>query len=517
MSQAVEIDRSMQVAVLGAGAMGAGIALVAATAGHEVLLYDAIEGAVSRALERLAKDLDALVRRGKLSAQARETRLRRLKPAAGLADLAAAGLIIEAVTERLEVKADLFGAVERVVGDEAILATNTSSISVTAIGARLRRPGRLVGMHFFNPAPAMPLVEIVAGHVSDDEVLARVVAIAACWGKVPVLCRSTPGFIVNRIARPFYGEALQLVSEHAAKPTTIDAVLRHAGGFRMGPFELMDLIGHDVNYAVTESVWKAMYHDPRYRPSLIQKSLVEAGLLGRKTGRGIYDYASQDHPGPVAAPAAPAPEHILVHGTPRLLAPLIAAAEAAGLRVEHRPVSREHPAEAFSIGDVCLALSDGRTATQRMAETGRAMVLLDLAMDFGATKWLAMSPADQLRPGAYDLAVGFLQMTGKNVAIIDDAPGLIVLRTVAMIANEAAEAVQQKLATPQDIDLAMVKGVNYPRGPLAWIKALGPDLLARTIEHLAACYGDGRYRVAPLLRRWALSPDTMPVWGDITQ
>jgi 3-hydroxybutyryl-CoA dehydrogenase len=277
------------VAVAGAGIMGAGIALVAASAGHSVRLYDAVPDAADRAISRLAKDLDALVQRGKVTVADREARLSRLKAVRDVAELAPAGLVIEAIVERLDAKTELFRNVEAIVAENAILATNTSSLSVTALAAKMRRPGNVVGMHFFNPAPILPLVEVVSGRLTDRGVAETIFATARAWGKTPVHCTSSPGFIVNRVARPFYGEALRLLSERASDPATLDAVMRDCGGFRMGPFELMDLIGHDVNYAVTASVYEAMYQDPRYKPSLIQKDLVDAGLLGRKSGRGFYD------------------------------------------------------------------------------------------------------------------------------------------------------------------------------------------------------------------------------------
>ena len=297
------LPTSNTVAVIGAGTMGAGIAQVAAAAGHPVLLYDAFEGAAEKGLARIGQGLAKLVDRGKMTAADRDSLLARIVPVGGLADLAPAALVIEVIVENLEVKRQVFAELEDICGENAILATNTSSISVTAIGAALKRPERLVGMHFFNPAPVMKLVEIVSGLATAPEIAEVVHATATAWGKQAVHARSTPGFIVNRVARPFYAEGLRVVEEGAADVATVDAVIKESGGFRMGPFELMDLIGHDVNYAVTQSVFEAYYQDQRFLPSLLQQELVQAGRLGRKSGRGFYDYAEGvEKPAPATAP-----------------------------------------------------------------------------------------------------------------------------------------------------------------------------------------------------------------------
>ena len=261
-----------------------------------------------RAVKRQRADLEKLVARGRLTAEECEDRLARLQPVEGLPALASAGLVIEAIVENLNIKVDVLRQVEEITGAQTILATNTSSLSVTALSSRLRRPGRVVGMHFFNPAPLMPLVEVISGRLTEAAVAQTIFATAQGWGKTPVHCTSSPGFIVNRVARPFYGEALRLLSERAASPATLDAIMRETGGFRMGPFAVMDLIGHDVNFAVTRSVYDAMSQDARYKPSLVQEELVNAGLLGRKSGRGFYDYAKDASQAvPVDAPAGPDP------------------------------------------------------------------------------------------------------------------------------------------------------------------------------------------------------------------
>ena len=380
------------VGVLGAGAMGAGIAQVAAARGHPVVLVDTSEAALSRARDGMARALRREVEKGRLPPGEDEAILGRLRmeaagDAGAVAAFAGCALVVEAIVERLDVKRDAFARVEAAVGDDCLLASNTSSLSVSSIAAACRRPARVLGMHFFNPAPVMPLVELVPGVATDPAVLAAARSLVDGWGKTTVVAADTPGFIVNRIARPFYGEALRLYEEGLATPATVDWAMRELGGFRMGPFELMDFIGHDVNFAVTRSVFEAFFHDPRYRPSLTQQRMVEAGLLGRKTGRGFYDHT------PGAEPPAP-----------------------------------------------------------------------------------DTSPA---------------------------AAASIVERIVAMLINEAADAVYLRVASPEDIDLAMTRGVNYPKGLLRWGDEWGAERVVRQLDALHDYYREDRYRASPQLRRMA--------------
>lgn len=498
---AAPLPASAPVAVVGAGAMGAGIAQVAALAGHPVRLLDNRPGAAAKAVDELRATLAKLAAKGKLDPAQAEAAASRLTAVASLDALADAALVVEAIVENLEAKRALFRDLEARVGEHCLFGTNTSSISVTAIAAGLARPERLAGLHFFNPAPLMALVEIVSGLATAPAVAATLFATAAAWGKTPVHARSTPGFIVNRVARPYYAEALRLVSEGAADTATLDALYREAGGFRMGPFELMDLIGHDVNFAVTSSVWKAYYHDPRFTPSLVQEELVNAGYLGRKSGRGFYAYGEgAAAPTPTVAAPAPCPATITLFGASPAANALAQRLGAAGVAHGRSPAADDgRLAEADG---AVLYVTDGRTATRRAAESGlAATVVVDLALDYAAAPRLALAGALQCPEAARTAAIGLLQAAGFAVAELADVPGLALMRTVAMLANEAADAVNQGVCSPDAVDAAMRLGTNYPCGPLAWAERIGPAAVVAVLGHLAATYGEDRYRISPFLQQ----------------
>ena len=367
--------------VVGAGAMGGGIAQVLVEAGWEVLLYDTQDASLENGISRVRGVWDKLVEKGKINDAQRSAYNKQLSAAYVLREAAEVSLVIEAIYENLDAKRSVFTTLDDLVREDCILATNTSSLSVSSIAAGVKRAERVVGLHFFNPAPLMPLVEIVPGIATDPAVVEACVAAVAAWGKVGVVAKDSPGFLVNRIARPFYGEALHLFEEQMADMATIDWALTELGGFRMGPFALMDLIGHDVNYVVTETIWKQFYCDPRFRPSLSQKRLLEAGWLGRKSGRGFYDYRNG------ASLPEPTRDEVL----------------------------------------------------------GRA----------------------------------------------------IVNRVVAMLINEAADAVYRGIGSESDVETAMLKGVNYPKGLMAWGREWGWTKVRDQIEALRERTGDPRYRVCP--------------------
>ncbi len=488
------------VAVIGTGAMGSGIAQVAAAAGHPVRLLDARPGAAAKAVEGIRAQFSKLVDKGRMSADAAASAGTRLSAVDALAELADAALVIEAIVENLDAKQQLFRELESLVAGDCILATNTSSISITAIGAALQGPGRLAGLHFFNPAPLMALVEVVSGLATAREVADCLFATAKAWGKSPVHAKSTPGFIVNRVARPYYAEALRLLQEGAADAATLDALMREAGGFRMGPFELMDMIGHDVNFAVTRSVWTAFFHDQRFLPSLIQQELVDAGFLGRKSGRGFHDYREgAPRPQPATEATLPLAAMPCVCGDSAAAQALAARLAAAGVRHERSDSADGRIATA---GGAALFVTDGRSATQFASERQLpGTIVIDLALDYASATRIGIAAARQCPEPSLREAVALLQAAGLQVSLLNDVPGLAVMRTVAMLANEAADAVNQGVCSAGGADAAMKLGVNYPLGPLEWADRLGAAAVREVLMHLGAAYGEDRYRISPLIQQ----------------
>jgi len=379
------------VGIIGAGAMGSGIAQVAATAGNKVFLYDTNKEAQDGAEQLIIKMLAKLEEKGKLQESAVSVS-ERITYATDLDEFEPCELVIEAIVEKLQIKKNVFEEVEAIVSDTCILASNTSSLSIASIAAACKNPQRVMGIHFFNPAPLMPLVEIISAVQTDPELAADMKGTIQSWGKVPVFAKDTPGFIVNRIARPFYGEAIRILEEDLANVPTIDWAMKELGGFKMGPFELMDFIGNDINYEVTATVFKEFFFDPRYKPSFTQKRMVEANRLGRKTGMGYYNY-------------------------------------------------------------------------------GEDAVNLDADRNDGL--------------GSY-----------------------ILKRILAMLVNEAADALYLHVATKEDIDLAMTKGVNYPKGLLAWADEIGIETCLNALEELQSEYGEDRYRPSPILRKMVKKGET---------
>lgn len=381
----------MHIGIIGSGTMGAGIAQVAAKAGHKVIVIDSQEKALNKAKDSLAISMSKLVEKNKISSDSASALQNNITWSNDKQQLNNCGLIIEAIVEKLEVKKILFTELESIVSNSCILASNTSSLSLTSIAAACSNPERIIGIHFFNPAPIMELVEIIPALQTSENVTHQVIELITTWGKQTVLAKDTPGFIVNRIARPFYSEAIRIYEEGFADIADIDASVKKIGGFRMGPFELMDLIGHDINYAVTESVWTAFYFDSRYTPSFTQKRLVEANWLGKKSHRGFYNYT---------------------------------------FPIENTEVSDETKAKQI---------------TQRI---------------------------------------------------------------VIMLVNEAANALWLGVAKAHDIELAMTKGVNYPKGLLQWADEIGIDACIEQLDNLYHIYHEDRYRACPLLRKMAQTQQT---------
>jgi 3-hydroxybutyryl-CoA dehydrogenase len=493
------------VLVVGAGIMGAGIAQVAAQAGHAVLLFDMRDGAARDAKAKLASTFDGLVGKGKLTTDAAQATLARIEPLAKIEGAGDVGVVVEAIVEHLDVKRALFKQLEAIVGAQCVLATNTSSISVTAMANGLQYPGRLVGMHFFNPVPLMKLVEVVSGLHTEAAVAEAVFELGKHWGKTPVHAKSTPGFIVNRIARPFYAETLALLQEQAATPQVLDACVK-AAGFRMGACELMDLIGHDTNFAVTNSVYEANFFDKRYGPSLVQRELVDGGLLGRKSGRGFFRYPDGVPSLPVALHDAPATaREVTVHGD-GAVADFLEGAAAKALEPQGWGPARVRDSAwtGLSIDGARLVLTDGRTAGEMAAVLGRPDVAvfdrpLVLPASPGTALAFAVAPraseAWRMQADAWLAALGFAPLP------LADAPGLAVARTVAMLINEAADAVQQGVCSQADADAAMKLGVNYPAGPFEWLAAWSAREVVALLDALDHHYRGERYRASPLLRR----------------
>ncbi len=485
------LDQTTIIGVCGAGAMGAGIAQVAAQAGHKVIVCDRDDAALASGRAAVEKGAQALLKRGKLDAAGAKDMAGRIVWTRTIADMTPARLVIEAIIEKLEAKASLFRKLEEIVSPDAALATNTSSLPVTLLAATLTRPARFLGLHFFNPAPAMKLVEVVSGAATDPDLASAAASLMRGWGKEAVAVRDVPGFIVNRVARPFYGEGWRALEEGAADAATIDFLFRDLAGFRMGPLELGDLIGHDVNYAVARSVYDAYFGRPRFVPSLGQGQLVAAGKLGRKTGAGVYDYGGQ----------APAPRFALMAEAKTLAINLGRDAEPLKALLDTGGGSygadKKIPAGFASVGGVLVGFSEGWTAGAFAHDFGRPVALLDWMRDPAAASAVAFAASDEEARAA---ALAFASACGKQALALKDRPGLVVLRTLLQLANAAGDAVRDRASDADGIDRAMRFGANYPFGPLEWLKEFGAARAVRALDAIAEETGDAMYFAGEQLR-----------------
>ena len=483
---------TVPICVIGAGTMGRGIAQIAVAAGHQVSLIDPDARQLSAAKDEIGARLS------KRDPDAAQTVSRGLGLYQNLPEAPAHPdtVVVEAVLEDLDVKQSVLRQAAEHFGPSCALATNTSSLSVTAIGAGVPDPSRTVGMHFFNPVPVMKLVEVVRGLQTDDAVVGLITELAEHWGKTVAHVRSTPGFIVNRVARGFYGEALRCLEEGAAAPETIDATVRAAGGFRMGPFELMDLIGNDVNSAVTRTVWTAYNFDPRFAPSQHQGELVAAGRLGRKTGHGFYDYregAERPSPTPFAASPTEDEPELILHGADAQLETFLERAGASYAR----SAAGSWAARLELVGHGFVMVTRGRTAAEESRRLGAATVVLDRTLDTATVSALAIASPDTALTG---LVAQLMEQAAIRTYVVKDLPALLLARILAVIANEAYETAHHGVATPTDIDLAMRLGTNYPLGPFEWTSLWSPALVVTLLDALWDAYHDPRYRVSQALR-----------------
>jgi 3-hydroxybutyryl-CoA dehydrogenase len=476
--------------VAGAGTMGRGIAQVLAQCGARTLLFDAQPGAARKGKESIAAALGKLTEKGRLATADAQATLGRVEVVESLEAFAACQVVVEAIVEELAAKKQLFGSLERHISADCILASNTSSLSVTEMAAACERPGRVAGYHFFNPVPVMKIVEVVDGVLTEAWVGEALAALAKRFGHAPVRCKDTPGFIVNHAGRAFVPESLRVLSEGIADFAAIDRILVDAAGFRIGPFGLMDLVGLDVAHAVMKSMYAQYYEEPKYRPSFLAEPRVAAGLLGRKTGRGWYAYGKDG--------AAEAPPEAKVP-----------AARPAAVWVvpELREFLSKFNVEIRTRADnetVCFVAPLGRDATTTALQLGldpERTVAIDPLFGFAKRRTLMTTPVTL--PEVRDAAHALLASDGVPVCVIKDSPGFVAQRIVAHIVNVGCDIVQMRIASPQDLDRAVVLGLGYPRGPLAMGDSVGANRVLAVLESMHDFYQEPRYRPSPWLKRRA--------------
>jgi 3-hydroxybutyryl-CoA dehydrogenase len=509
------------IGVAGAGTMGAGIAQLASLSGARTLLHDPIPEALERGIERIKGHLERGAARGRWSSEEADEARRGLHPAPSLEDLEPCELVMEAAPERLELKRELFGKLaDGVVSDQCVLATNTSSLLVTAIASAVKRPERVVGMHFFNPVPVMRLLEVVAGSESSQEAIELARAAGEAMGKHVIVANDGPGFLVNRSNRPFSLEGLKLALEQIAPIEDIDRICRQGGGFRMGPFELMDLVGLDTGLEVSRSFYEQSFGEPRWRPSLISVKAVAAGHHGRKSGRGYYDYREGIDSYRDADPEPPAPGGgdgvVVIAGELPLALQLQDAAAEAGWEVLS-PGEAGGADAPFLILDLMAGhepeapLQGGPQAICCAAGSLTALDPAGGAVGFHALPPLHESALVELTRGpdtskrAAEAAERFFATLGKHTIWVQDAPALVLGRIVCQVISECAFALTEGVGSAEDIDAGMVHGLSYPRGPLAWADEIGLDHVLSVLDGLADEHRSERYSAAPLLRRLVLS------------
>jgi 3-hydroxybutyryl-CoA dehydrogenase len=513
---AAATDGPAVIGVVGAGTMGSGIAQLGCIAGLETWLHDPDPAALERGIARITRQLDREVSRGRLSDAGAARAKRQLHPAGALEDLSTCGLVIEAAPERQELKRELFSKLSEIVSADCVLATNTSSLLVTALATAATHPERVVGMHFFNPPALMALLEVVAGMESSPHALAVARAAGEAMGKRVIEAVDGPGFLANRCNRPFTLEALKLLAERAATLEQIDRICRLGGGFRMGPFELMDLVGVDVGLDVARSFYDQSFGEPRWRPSPIAVKTVAAGRLGRKSGRGYYEYPEAGEYRPADPPPPPVGGGdglVVVAGESQLALELEQAAAEAGWEVATPADAVSGPAPYLILeidldgdepdaplqgGPRAICCAQGSLAA---LDPGGSSVGFHALPPVNAASLVELTRGPDSAASAATAAERFFASLGKHTEWVADAPGLVLGRIVCQVINEAAFALGEGLGSAEDIDIGMIYGLNYPRGILSWADEIGLDHVLGVLDGLLLERGEERYRIAPLLRR----------------
>lgn len=486
------------VAIIGAGAMGRGIAQIAAQAGSKVWLYDTQSGASAKACDALGQTWDKLADKGKLTADAVSGYKARLHEASSLQDLAACQLVVEAIVEKLEIKKAVFADLENTVAPDCVLVTNTSSLSVTAIAAGMKQPGRFAGYHFFNPVPLMKVVEVIAGLKTDAAVCQRLSTYARQMGHTPVQAQDTPGFIVNHAGRAYSTEALRIVSEGITDFATVDRILRDQVGFRLGPFELFDLTALDVSHHVIEAIYRQYYDEPRYRPNVITAQRLAGGVVGKKVGEGFYKYLEGVQQVPTEPPVPVVEKMPPVWVSPRAArrSELLQLLKDLGAKIE---TGASPSPEALTI--VAPLGFDITTVAVVDRHDPARTIGIDMLVPDSETKRRVLATNPATRADIRDAAHALFARDGKPVSVIRDSGGFVTQRVVASIVNIASDMCQQRVCTPQDLETAVTLGLAYPMGPLTMGNRFGPDSMLEVLFNMQTVYGDPRYRPSPWLRR----------------